>query len=211
MRRARQLGFTLYEIAFSGAVIALLVFFVIGQHLTMDLKAKRLEHDLQSIQTAIYNSQERLRPAPGNFHKASLRLTDSGALGNYTNWKAIVGENWEPTSGETFNLWQNVLQPRPGYAKASIDKNSNAYVPLKSSVGITDVSKASSAPITGLAGNYIICANGIAGTLVKQLDLEMDDGDTASGSMMISSAIGGAGIATDSITEDTTYLVCLGV
>ena len=210
MQRAKQSRFTLFEITFVMAMIFLLATLVVmGQHLTTDLRVSRLDHDLHSIQTAIYDSQDRIRPMHSNLHKASSHLTDTAAFGNNSNWNSIVGENWEPTSGETFNLWQNV---RPaGFAQGSMGTNSNAYVPLKSSGGIISVSKASNAPIAGLKGSYIICTNNIAGGLVKQLDHEMDDGNTASGSMMVSNAIGGTGISTDSIVDSSTYMVCLGV
>ena len=44
-------------------------------------------------------------------------------------------------------------------------------------------------PIIGADGNaiggaYVICSTGILGKFVKQLDTQMDDGNTAAGSMM---------------------------
>ena len=210
MQRATQFGLTLFEITFVIVIICLLAaIMVIGQNLTVSSKVNRLDHDLQSIQTAIYDSQNRLRPMHSKFRKASSHLTDPAVSSDNSSWNAIIGENWRSTSGETFNLWQNV---RPaGFAQGSSDRNSNAYVPLKSSDGIIDVSKFSIAPIAGLTGSYIICTSNIAGRLVKQLDLEMDDGNTASGSMMVSNAIGGTGIANDSIDNSSTYTVCLGI
>ncbi len=202
MRRIRQFGFTLFEITFVIVMFVLLATLILmAQHVTRDLKVSRLDHDLHRLQAAIYDSQDRLRPM-------SSHSTDSGPFGN-SDWNAIVGENWESTSGETFNLWQSTRLA--DFARGPKVTNSNAYVPVKSSGGITGVSKAFSAPIAGLKGDYIICTENIAGGLVKQLDLEMDDGNTASGSMMASDAVGGAGIAADSIADSSTYMVCLGV
>ena len=207
MQRGKQSGFTSIEIAVVIAIISMLgTVLLVGQKLTINSKVNRLDHDFHSLQTAIYNLQDKLRPMHGNFRKASLQLTDSAAFGDNGNWNAI-GWNWRSLSGETFNLWQNV---RPTGFAASTDTNSNAYVPLKSTGGIAE-SEASKVLIAGLRGNYVICANNIAGRLVKQLDLEMDNGNTASGSMMVSNAIGGAGIATDNINNSSTYTVCLGV
>ncbi len=209
MRRIYQFGFTLFEITFVTVMIFLLgTIIAMGQHLTTDLKVSRLDQDLRSIQAAIYNSQDRSRPMHGNFHKVSSHQ-DSAALSNNSNWNAIFSENWASASGETFNLWQNI-QPA-GFPQGSMDSNSNAYVPLKSSVGNIGVPKAHNAPIAGLKANYIVCTNNIAGKLAKQLDHEMDDGNTASGSMMVSNASGGTGITTDSIVDSSTYMVCLGV
>lgn len=200
MRRIKQFGFTLFEITFVMVMLVLLATLVVmAQHVTRDLKVSRLDHDLHRLQAAIYDSQDRLRP---------MFSTDSGPFGN-SDWNAIVGENWESTSGETFNLWQSTRLA--GLARGSKDTNSNAYVPVKPSGGITGVPKASSAPISGLKGDYIICTENIAGGLVRQLDLEMDDGDTASGSMMVSNTVGGTGITADSIADSSTYMVCLGV
>jgi hypothetical protein len=57
----------------------------------------------------------------------------------------------------------------------------------------------------------MVSTNNIAGKFVTKLDLVMDDGNTATGSMRTSSSIGGTAIATDSIVDSTAYVVCLGV
>jgi hypothetical protein len=83
--------------------------------------------------------------------------------------------------------------------------------------GTTDIEKT---PITGaddkaIRGAYIICSTGILGKFVKQLDIQMDDGETDSGSMMATPttgyAIGNAATATADIDDATTYTVCMGV
>ena len=210
MQRINQFGFTLSEISFVMVMLILLAALIMmGQHLTNDLKVDRLDHDLHRLQAAIYDSQDRLCLEHNNLHNASLHLTGSAAFGNNSSWNAIVGENWVSTSGETFNLWQSARLA--GFARGSKGTNSNAYVPLKPSGGITGVPEAFNAPIAGLKGDYIICTDNIAGRLVKQLDFEMDDGNTASGFLMVSNAIGGTGITAGSIVDSSTYMVCLGV
>ena len=37
--------------------------------------------------------------------------------------------------------------------------------------------------ITGMTGTYQVCSEGILGKFAKQLDVQMDDGNTATGSM----------------------------
>jgi hypothetical protein len=76
------------------------------------------------------------------------------------------------------------------------------------------------APIVGADGNaisgaYIICSTGILGKFVKQLDIQMDDSDTAAGSMMATPTTGynqgAAATATTAIDDATSYTVCMGV
>jgi type II secretory pathway pseudopilin PulG len=201
MMQRNQFGFTLFEITFVIVITLLLAALIaMGQHMTTDLKVNRLDHDLHYLQAAIYNSQDRLHSARGNLHQASS--TGSADFGDDRNWNEIAGANWESASGKTFKLWE--VRPAGVAGKA-------AYVSSKSSGGITGALRTSRAPIAGLKGDYIVCTDNVDGGLVKQLDLEMDDGDTASGAMMVSKIIGGTGIAADGIDKSSVYTVCLGV
>jgi len=87
-------------------------------------------------------------------------------------------------------------------------------VPKNAVGGIIGVTNAvANIPITGMKGTYVVCSNGIPGKFAKQLDITLDDGNPASGSLMIGtvSTSGGAPIATTNLVlDDTTYLVCMG-
>jgi hypothetical protein len=121
----------------------------------------------------------------------------------------MIDGNWNSASGEFFQLWKNV---RPVVsAQGSTDKHSNALAQLKLPGGVIAVSETRNEPIAGLNGSYAICANNVAGQLVKKLDVVMDDGNTASGSMRVSGSVGGTSIATEKIVNSATYMVCLGV
>jgi type II secretory pathway pseudopilin PulG len=210
MQKIYQSGFSMFEIAFVIVIISLLAtIMMIGKNLAINTQVSRLEHDFHSIQTAIYDSQNGSRSMHGNVRKASLQLQDSAAVGDNSNWNAIVEGKWSSTSGETFGLWMN-LRPA-GFAQGSTNKIPNSYVPLKPSSSEDGVPENYSALITGLKGDYIICTHNVAGRLAKELDLIMDDGITASGNMMVSNSIGGAAIATDRIINSSAYVVCLGV
>ena len=210
MQRIYQSGFTLFEIASAMVIICLLATIMwIGQSVMFNLKVSRLTRDFHSVQMAIYDSQDGVRAKNGGIHMASLHLQDSAAVSDKSNWNAIIGGKWNSSSGENFSLWQNL---RPvGLAQGAANKYPDSYVPLKSSGNETGVSENYSAPIAGIKGDYVICTNNIAGQFAKELDLVMDDGNTASGSMRVSNAIGSTGIATDSIVDSSAYLVCLGV
>jgi hypothetical protein len=210
MQQNNQGGATLFEITSVMAIVLLLItILLIGQKVTLNIQVNRLERDFNSIEATIFDAHNRLRPMKIISHDAPSNLLVSTADSNNSNWNAIIDGSWNSTSGDTFNVWQNVLVA--GLPQGSTDKNLKAYVPLKPSGSVIDVSEASSAPIAELKGNYIICSSNIDGSLVKQLDLVIDDGNTASGSMMVSNTIGGAAITTYGIVNGNTYTVCMGV
>ncbi|HEX7559354.1 MAG TPA: prepilin-type cleavage/methylation domain-containing protein, partial [Usitatibacter sp.] len=70
--------------------------------------------------------------------------------------------------------------------------------------------------IAGMKGTYQICSGGILGKFVKQLDIQMDDGNTAGGSMQATTdpapAAGGPAVPTSGaggIDDATSYTVCM--
>lgn len=210
MRQNNQSGATLFEITSVVAIVLLLItILLIGQKVTLNIQVNRLERDFNSIQSTIFDAHNRLRPMQTISHDAPSNLLVSTADSNNSNWNAIIDGSWNSTSGATFNVWQNVLVAELPHG--STNKNLKAYVPLKPSGSVIDISEASSAPIAELKGNYVICSSNIDGSLVKQLDLVIDDGNTASGSLMASNTFGGAAIATYGIVNGNTYKVCMGV
>jgi hypothetical protein len=68
-------------------------------------------------------------------------------------------------------------------------------------------------PITNMTGSYFVCSEGIQGKFAKQLDISMDDGNTATGSVQVMaqgySGTALAATATASIVDGTTYTVCM--
>jgi hypothetical protein len=111
---------------------------------------------------------------------------------------------------ESFFLWQHVRLA--GFLQGIANAEASGYVPLNSSGGSLGVTDISNSPITGMGGGYIICSDNISGRLVKQLDMMLDDGYTAKGSMLVSHAnSGGEPIASGNIIERDFYLACLSV
>jgi hypothetical protein len=65
-----------------------------------------------------------------------------------------------------------------------------------------------------LQGTYVICSTGILGRFAKQLDTQMDDGSTNTGSMRTVSTAhnrGTVALATAAVDDATSYTVCIGV
>lgn len=65
-------------------------------------------------------------------------------------------------------------------------------------------------PAPGMTGTYNICSTGILGKFAKQLDTQLDDGNTLTGSLRVATtATPTTAIATATVDDATSYLVCL--
>ena len=63
-----------------------------------------------------------------------------------------------------------------------------------------------------MTGTYQVCSAGILGKFAKQLDIQMDDGNTATGSLRVvddAAALGTAGKATNAVDDASNYTVCM--
>ena len=228
----RQSGFTLIEIAIVLVIIGLLLGGILkGQELINSARVKNLATDFRNIPAFIYGYQDKFRALPGDDPAASTHLngatnatTPAGMQGN-----GVINGDWNSTTNtdESYLFWQHVrlagLAPGVTDATASptdyLPKNaSGGFIGIQS--GTTDTTKT---PIVGadgkaISGAYIICSTGILGKFVKQLDTQMDDGKTDSGSMMATPTTGYAlgktatpTTGTGGIDDATSYTVCMGV
>ncbi len=204
----QQTGFTLIEIAIVLVIIGLLLGGILkGQELINSAKVKNLATDFRNIPVFIYGYQDKFKALPGDDVAASTHVgvpTASNGDGN-----GIIGGNYNATSGESFNFWQEVRLA--GLAAGPTVTTAADYIPRNAVGGQIGITNAAASPITGLTGSYIVCSNAIPGKFAKQLDITLDDGETSTGSMMVSTVnTGGAPIAAVNIVDDTTYLVCMG-
>lgn len=209
--KRKQPGFTLIEIAIVMVIIGLLLSGVLkGQELINSAKVKNLAGDFRNIQVFIYAYQDKFKALPGDDAAAITHVTASkNGDGN-----GVIDGKWNDVAAdsEAFNFWQHVRLA--GLAPGPTDKNDADYLPKNASGGAIGVSNAASTAIIGLKGSSIICSNAIAGKFARQLDSILDDGNTATGSMMVTAAgtaAGGSAIATGNIVDDTPYLVCMGI
>ena len=64
-----------------------------------------------------------------------------------------------------------------------------------------------------MTGSYQICSKGILGKFVKQLDIQMDDGNTQTGAMRAvvdtQAAAGGTPVVTATLDEAAAHTVCM--
>ncbi len=211
--RSQQSGFTLVEIAIVLVIIGLLLGGILkGQELINSAKVKNLANDFRVIPTYIYAYQDKFKALPGDDPAAQTHLP-GGAVADNGNGNGVIDGQWNSTTAtdESFMFWRHV---RLANLAAGPTVLSDAeYVPKNAVSGILGVSSTTTAQIwiTGMTGTYQVCSKGILGKFAKQLDIQMDDGKTETGSMraILDSSGAGVAVATGSIDEALPYTVCM--
>ncbi len=222
--KSRQSGFTLIEIAIVLVIIGLLLGGVLkGQELINSAKVKNLATDFKNIPVYVYGYQDKFKALPGDDSNGVMHVTGGVSCAcapAVAAWQCNVGNgiidgNWQDATAasETYLFWQHVRLA--GFAAGSTDPTvAAAYRPTNAMGGFIGITNNAQSPIATLRGSYIVCSDAIAGKFAKQLDITLDDGNTATGSMQViaagSTAMGGMAIANAAINDDATYLVCMG-
>jgi prepilin-type N-terminal cleavage/methylation domain-containing protein len=222
--RSQQSGFTLVEIAIVLLIIGLLLGGILkGQELINSARVKNLANDFRTIPTYIYAFQDKFKALPGDDAQVATHVTGAtaattgGTVGN-----GVIEGTWSTTTvtDETALFWQHVrLANLAAGPTATADA---AYFPTNAAGGRIGVSSAANAqieidnlaanPTNPMRGTYQVCSRAILGKFVKQLDIQMDDGNTASGSMrahLDTDALGSASKATSAIDDALAYTVCM--
>jgi len=208
---ARQSGFTLIEIAIVLVIIGLLLGGILkGQELINSARVKNLTTDFRNIPVFIYGYQDKFRALPGDDPAADTHLTGGtkastpGTLGN-----GVIEGAWnsETATDESYLFWQHVRLA--GLAPGPTATGTSDYLPRNAVGGIIGIQSA--APFTGMTGGtYYVCSSGILGKFVKQLDSQLDDGNTATGAMRAGTTLPAA-VETADIDDSTPYIVCMGI
>lgn len=219
--KKHQQGFTLVEIAIVLVIIGLLLGGVLkGQELINSAKVKNFATDFRNIPLFIYGYQDKFKALPGDdagvtnhITGATLATTPSSSQGN-----GVIDGAWNTSTktDESYLFWQHVRLA--GLAPGATDTSNADYIPKNADGGIIGITSGIATPITGLRGTYIVCSQGILGKFAKQLDVTMDDGNTATGSMQVmanqsanqsTAASPIATTGTSGINDAQSYTVCL--
>lgn len=217
--RKQQSGFTLVEIAIVLVIIGLLLGGILkGQELINSAKVKNLANDYRVIPTYIYAYQDKFKALPGDDSAAVSHLGSSACDGSDCkngNGNGVIDGNWNDaasTKSETVEFWSHVRIAN--LASGPTVTTDGSFTPRNAMTGVLGVSSTATGQlqISGMSGTYQVCSAGIPGKFAKQLDVQMDDGNTAAGSMRAvpdGSAMGTAGTATASIVDGDNYTVCM--
>ncbi|QJR13282.1 prepilin-type N-terminal cleavage/methylation domain-containing protein [Usitatibacter palustris] len=221
--KAQQSGFTLVEIAIVLVIIGLLLGGILkGQELINSAKVKNLANDFRIIPTYIYAFQDKFKSLPGDDAQISAHIGTTACIAadcKEGNGNGVIEGAWNAAAGltpEAAQFWGHVRFANLAAGPTAI--SDATYMPRNSVGGRLGVSSmATGQPqITGMTGTYQICSAAILGKFVKQLDIQMDDGNTATGSMRAITDIGtattvtaAAALATTAVNDADSYTVCM--
>jgi hypothetical protein len=182
-----------------------------GQELINSAKVKNMASDFKNIQIYVYSYQDKFKAIPGDDRAATTHLSGAALIAN-GDGDGLIDGAWSAAAGESFNFWQHVRLA--GLAAGSTDTTAATYLPTNNEGGPIGIQSNPQNTITGLSGSYAVCSGGIVGKIAKQLDVQMDDGDTTKGSVMVATAVSGTAGATAVPTtatdfDSTKYVVCV--
>lgn len=226
--KSQQSGFTLVEIAIVLVIIGLLLGGILkGQELINSAKVKALATDFRTVQTFIYGYQDKYKAIPGDQTQVQLDAnfapagTANASTTVATLQNGVINGVWNDTTvaSESFVFWQHVRLANlaPGGTNTG---TLTEYQPRNAEGGLMGIQGGTTPPISGLRGTYVFCSSRILGKFAKQLDLTLDNGDTATGSIMVTATSETGSFATSqaaapltgtgAVIDTDSYTVCMG-
>ncbi len=206
--KQKQSGFSLIELAIVLVIIGLLLGGVLkGQELINSAKAKNMIADFKNAQIFIYGYLDRYRALPGDDIAANVHV----AAANNGDGDGIIEGGWNDAAAdgggtEAVLFWEHVRL-------AGLWTGSAGGLPTNSAGGRIGVqSNTQATPITGMTGAYVACSQNITGNIVTQIDANLDDGLSNTGSVQATAGTNAAGntaVAPANIGAGTLYTVCM--
>lgn len=182
----KQSGFTLVEIAIVLVIIGLLLGGVLkGQELINSAKVKSLTGDFRTISTFVYAYQDRFRNMPGDDPRATANV--GGAIGaNGLPGNSRIEGTWNSMTNthESYLFWEHVR--RANLAVGPTEASTTAvpdFIARNSEAGRLGIT--GEPPMAGWGGSFFICSANIAGRFARQMDVNIDDGNTTTGSLRV--------------------------
>lgn len=205
--KQKQTGFSLIELAIVLVIIGLLLGGVLkGQELINSAKAKSMIADFKNAQIFIYGYLDRYRALPGDDAGAATHV-QGGTAGD---GDGVIEGAWNSSTAtdESSLFWQHVRLA--GLATGPTNMASADFYPRNSEGGRVGVQSINGAPpITGLTGTYVTCSQNLSGSIAKQIDVSLDDGETSTGNVRAIVAGAPAAVASSAIVDGNPYTVCM--
>lgn len=180
--RKLQNGFTLVELAIVLLIVGLLLGGVLkGQELIDSAKTKNLAQDLRGIPAMVHAYQDRFRSLPGDDPGAVRNLCAGAAACTVSgNGNGVINGDWDALDGaETVRFWHHLRLAN--LLTGSTDPTAPEFLPRNALGGRLGVQRGNT--ILGVPGSLVVCSDAIPGKIVRQLDIALDDGDPARGSV----------------------------
>lgn len=207
--KRRQSGFTLIEIAIVLVIIGLLLGGILkGQELINSARVKNLASDFRNVPVFIYGYQDKFKSLPGDDSAAVAHVGTASTTPGVGDGDGVIEGNWYSpiATDESYLFWQHVRLA--GLAPGTTVVGAG-FLPVNALGGQVGVQSAP--PFANLNGTYFICSAGISGKFAKQLDAQLDDGDTATGSVQVGTNATPPVAVPGTLVDSTNYTVCMGI
>ena len=181
----KQTGFTLIELAIVLVIIGLLLGGVLrGQALIDSAKVKNMASDFRNIQVYIYGYQDKYKAIPGDDIKAVGNV--GAGTTEIGNGNGKIDGNWNTSTAtdESLMFWLHVRKAGLATGSTTLAATS-AFWPQNADNGRIGIQSGQTPSIAGLTGVYVVCSDQILGKYAKQIDSNLDNGDTDSGAIMV--------------------------
>jgi len=211
----KQSGFTLVEIAIVLVIIGLLLGGVLkGAELIENSKVRKTISQINGVAAAYYSYLDRYSKSPGDDGPiATLQARGSSwagvSAGNNNNSFVALNQHFASGGGEQGTFWQHLKAAGfiPG-KPADTGVNAMPKNAFSGIIGIT--TEAVGGGLTGIK----VCLSQVTGTAAASLDLQLDDGNGATGKFRARLSRHGIDDWPDNIvlaapySEDQYYTVC---
>lgn len=211
MKIRTQNAFTLIEMALTISIVFLLLGTVIkGGDFVQNSISRKLAADFIITRAALHEYQDKFNSLPGDDAEALLHVKAMHA----GNGDAIINGVWSDRlqqNSESFLFWQHLhlagLMNERGEDASHITQQQNA------GGGELGVQSGRSPLIENLIGGVVMCSAGVSGRQAKQIDIDIDDGNTATGKMRVAKEVNGLAPAhavnLGELSDASLYTVCM--
>lgn len=211
-------GFTLVELAIVLIIIGILLGAILkGQELVDNAKVKRAISDMNSIFVAYNGYIDRYQRKPGDDGPLAALTGRGGSWASVTvagnsngNLDATAANTFANGAVETSSFWQHVKAA--GFLPGVVSATGAAALPNNGFNGLVGVFNNTTA-LTGAAPGVNVCLSQVPGKAAAAIDMQLDDGDPAGGSIRSTTGTAGTNVtpgtaAAAPYSEAGEYTIC---